>query len=248
MPSLPNARSLHRKVAIVTGASGGIGKAIAKHFVAEGAQVVLTDLAENKDLMAELGPSAVFLVHDVSDESAWKEVVAQTLEQFGKVDILVNNAGVFSAGTLQETEAKAVELFYRVNQLGTFLGMKAVIESLKEAGAGSIINLSSCVAMRGVAGQFGYSASKWAVRGMTKCAALDLAPYKIRVNAVLPGPTDTPMFNSHTPEHRAAIEALIPFGRVGRPEEVAAAVSFLASDAASYISGSELEVDGAVFA
>ena len=149
---------------------------------------------------------------------------------------------------MQDTDVRQMERLFQINQLGTFLGMQAVIPPFEIAGGGAIVNMSSCVSMRGVAGQFAYCASKWAVRGMTKCAALELATRKIRVNAICPGPIDTPLMAAYTPEQKAQVEGLIPWGRLGHPEEVAAAVAFIASDAASFISGAELEVDGAVFA
>ena len=239
---------LEGKVAIVTGANGGIGSAIAQQFVADGALVVLTDLAQSNSPEASLGDRAIFLKHDVSREHAWSEVVDRTLNRFGKLDILVNAAGIHRHGTMMDTTVASMEALFRVNQLGTFLGMKAVIDAFTDNRQGAIVNISSCLATRGIPGQFAYAASKWAVRGMTKNAALELASLNIRVNAVMPGPTDTPMFRGLPEADQVAIAAMIPFGRVARSEEIAAAVTFLASDAAGYISGAELEVDGAVFA
>jgi 3alpha(or 20beta)-hydroxysteroid dehydrogenase len=239
---------LRDKVAIITGGARGMGAATAKEFVAQGAKVLITDVLDGSSVTGRLGANATFFRHDVSDEQGWSKVIAQTLHLHRRLDILVNNAAVLPIGAVQDTDAAAMNQVFRINQLGTFLGMKAVIETFKSAGAGCIINMSSCVAMRGVAGQFAYAASKWAVRGMTKCAALELAAFKIRVNSVNPGPIDTPLMDVYSKEQKAAIEALIPWGRLGRPEEVAGAVAFLASDAAGFISGAELEVDGAVFA
>jgi 3alpha(or 20beta)-hydroxysteroid dehydrogenase len=245
---MSQAQPLRGKVAIITGGARGMGAATAEQFVAQGANVVITDVLDGSMVAHRLGASATFLRHDVSDEQGWSKVLTQTLKLYGRLDVLVNNAAVLRVGAVQDTDASAMDQAYRINQLGTFFGMRAVIETFKAAGAGCIINMSSCVAMRGVAGQFAYAASKWAVRGMTKCAALELAAFKIRVNSVNPGPIDTPLMESYTKDQKAAIEALIPWGRLGRPEEVAGAVAFLASDAASFISGAELEVDGAVFA
>jgi 3alpha(or 20beta)-hydroxysteroid dehydrogenase len=239
---------LEGKVAIVTGANGGIGFAIAQQFLADGALVVLTDLAQSDSSKASLEDRAIFLEHDVSQEQAWSEVVDRTLNRFGKLDALVNAAGIHRHGTMADTTVASMEALFRVNQLGTFLGMKAVIDALTDSRQGAIVNISSCLATRGIAGQFAYAASKWAVRGMTKNAALGLASLNIRVNAVMPGPTDTPMFRGLPEADQVAIAAMIPFGRVARPEEIATAVAFLASEAAGYISGAELEVDGAVFA
>jgi 3alpha(or 20beta)-hydroxysteroid dehydrogenase len=241
-------RQLSGKFAIITGGARGMGAATARTFVAQGAKVLITDVLDGHSLVEQLGKNAAFLHQDVSEEGTWPDIVAEARKLYGRLDILVNNAAVFRPGSLQSTEAVAVEQSFRINQLGTFFGMRAVVEPFKAAGAGCIVNISSCVAMRGVPGQFAYSASKWAVRGMTKCAALDLAPFKIRVNSVHPGPTDTPMMETYSDEQKAAIRQLIPWGRLGRPEEVAEAIAFLASDAASFISGAELEVDGATFA
>jgi 3alpha(or 20beta)-hydroxysteroid dehydrogenase len=242
------AKPFRNKVAIITGGARGMGAATAEIFVAQGAKVVITDVLDGSGVARRLGANATFLRHNVADEQGWSDVLAQTFKLNERLDVLVNNAAVLRLGAVQDTDASAMLEAFRVNQLGTFLGMKAVIEPFKAAGGGCIINMSSCVAMRGVAGQFAYAASKWAVRGMTKCAALELAAFKIRVNCVSPGPIDTPIMNAYTKEQKAAIEALIPWGRLGRPEEVAGAVAYLASDAASFISGAELEVDGAVFA
>jgi 3alpha(or 20beta)-hydroxysteroid dehydrogenase len=243
-----NPASLEGKVAIVTGANGGIGFAIARQFVAEGALVVLTDVAQSGGTLASLADQSLFLQHDVSQEEAWSKVVELTLNRFGKLDVLVNAAGIHRHGVMTDTTVASMEALFRVNQLGTFLGMKAVIDAFRDNGQGAIVNISSCLATRGVPGQFAYAASKWAVRGMTKNAALELASLNIRVNAVMPGPTDTPMFRGLPEAEQSAIAAMIPFGRVARPDEIAAAVTFLCSEAAGYISGAELEVDGAVFA
>jgi 3alpha(or 20beta)-hydroxysteroid dehydrogenase len=245
---MSQAQPLADKVAIITGGARGMGAAIAEEFVAQGAKVVITDVLDAAPVARRLGANATFFRHDVANEPGWSKLISHTLELHRRLDVLVNNAGVLRVGAVQDTDVAVLDQAFRINQLGTFLGMKAVIETFKASGAGCIINMSSCVAMRGVAGQFAYAASKWAVRGMTKCAALELAAFKIRVNSVNPGPIDTPIMDAYSKEQKAAIEALIPWGRLGRPEEVAAAVAFLASDAASFISGAELAVDGAVFA
>ncbi len=241
-------RPLVGKVALVTGAARGIGAAIVQIFVRQGAKVLATDISQGPESAGDSGRAALFTIHDVSDPQSWSAAIALAEERFGRLDILVNNAGILETGAVQDTDARQMERLFRVNQLGTFLGMQAVIAPFETAGGGVIVNMSSCVAMRGVAGQFAYCASKWAVRGMTKCAALELAARKIRVNVICPGPIDTPLMAAYTPEQKAQVEGLIPWGRLGRPEEVAAAVAFVASDAASFISGAELEVDGAVFA
>jgi 3alpha(or 20beta)-hydroxysteroid dehydrogenase len=185
---------LSGKVAIITGAAGGQGEAEARRFVAEGARVAITDIQERgKQVAAELGDAALFLHHDVSDSAAWTRVVSETLRRFGKLDALVNNAAMFNPKTLVDTSAAELEQHFRVNQLGVFLGMKAVIEPLQATKGGSIVNIASVSAMRAIPGQFAYAASKWAVRGMTGNAAFELARLGIRVNAVYPGLIKTPM-------------------------------------------------------
>lgn len=240
--------SLKGKVAIVTGAARGMGATIAKTLLDKGASVVATDIAPFDG--DTLGSYADLLTarHDVSDQAAWADVAAQAVSRFGRIDALVNNAGVFMAGAMEATDAAQVELAFRVNQLGVFLGMKAVVEHLKAAGGGSIVNIASCVAMRGVSDQFAYAASKWAVRGMTKCAAIELAKHNIRVNSVNPGPTDTPMTSSFGEDHQAFLRSIIPLGRLGAPQDIAHTVAFLLADDAAFISGTEVDVDGALFA
>lgn len=237
--------SLNEKVAIITGAARGQGAAAAHLFAAEGAKVVLTDMnGDGAAVAGKIGSDAFFMQHDVSDEAGWSRVVAAALERFGKIDILVNNAGIYRPATLQNTDTSLFDLHYRVNQLGIFLGMSAVIDAMAKTGKGSIINVASGAAMRGMPGTFAYSATKWAVRGMTKCAAVDLAPLGIRVNSIHPGVIDTPMIEVNGPELNAAFATLIPLRRLGTADEVAALVTFLASDAASYVTGAEITVDG----
>ncbi len=232
------------KTVIVTGAARGQGAAEARLFIAEGANVVATDLLEEGAALArELGPACEFIEHDVSDEAAWARVVSRAMTRFGRVDVLVNNAGVLSTLPLDATEPAEFERVYRVNQLGTFLGMRAVIEPMAERG-GAIVNTSSGAALSGTPGMFAYVASKWALRGMTKSAARDLAKYKIRVNAILPGIIDTAMAAQNSPENLKQFAAMIPFGRFGTPAEIAQLVAFLASDAAQYITGAEFAIDG----
>lgn len=237
--------SLDGKVVIVTGAAGGIGAAIALRLAAEGAAVIATDILPNE---LALSKRIVFIQHDVTDAGGWDAVLAESKAQFGQVNALVNNAGIFVGGDIEATEASALEQAFRINQLGTFLGMKAIVEPLKAAGGGSIVNIASCVSMRGVADQFAYAASKWAVRGMTKCAALDLAKHNIRVNSINPGPTATPMTAAFSVERQAFLKSLIPLGRMGQPSDVATAAAFLIRDDAAYVSGTEIDVDGGVFA
>jgi 3alpha(or 20beta)-hydroxysteroid dehydrogenase len=170
--------------------------------------------------------------------------VSETLRRFGKLDALVNNAAMFNPKTLVDTTAAELEQHFRVNQLGVFLGMKAVIEPLQATKGGSIVNISSVSAMRAIPGQFAYAASKWAVRGMTGNAAFELARLGIRVNAVYPGLIKTPMIAGNSEETNAHFTQYIPLGRIGEANEVAELVAFLVSDAASYINGAEIAADG----
>lgn len=241
---------LSGKVAIITGAAQGMGAAHAKLFVKEGAKVVLTDLLEEKGkkLAEELGSdNTLFVKQDVSNEDDWRNVVKQTKEKFGKVDILVNNAGITTSKTIEETTVADYQKVVNINQLSVFLGMREVFPVMKENGGGSIVNISSFNGI--VGGQIGYTDTKFAVRGMSKAAALEGAAFGIRVNSVHPGAIETPMI--HMEANRAAVEQFIkaiPLQRVAKPEEVSNMVLFLASDESSYSTGSEFIVDGGISA
>ena len=243
---------LDGKVALITGAARGQGEAEARCFVAEGARVMLGDVldADGERVAASLGKAAAYRHHDVSKEDSWAAFVAAARERFGRIDALVNNAGVLHVAPIA---AIALEDYLRVigiNQVGCLLGMKAVIPSLLEAGGGSIVNISSTCGLEGTAGLVAYVSSKFAIRGMTKTAALELGPMKIRVNAICPGGIDTVMGRGgdYATVDTAAVYSALPLGRIGRPEEVASFAAFLASDDASYCTGAEYVVDGGMLA
>jgi len=238
--------SLDGQVAIITGAARGQGEAEARLFAAEGAKVVITDLREDRGrgVAAEIGDAARFIRHDVSREADWKHVVDETLATFGRIDILINNAAISGSTKLEATEPEDYDRVYRVNQFGVYLGMRAVLDTMKAAGGGCIINISSVAGTKGTSTLFPYAAAKWAVRGMTKAAALELARYKIRVNAIVPGVIETEMLND-TPQRMAdVLLQTTPLRRRGMVEEIAGAALYLASPAAGFVTGIDLTVDG----
>ena len=242
---------LDGKVAIVTGGAQGQGAEIARAFVAEGARVVIADVADEpgQALAAELGGQAHFTHHDVSSEESWTAVVADANERFGSVNVLANNAGILRFGDIATGDLADVELMWRINQMGVFLGMRSVVPTMAANGGGSIINASSVEGLAGMAGCSGYAATKWAIRGMTKCAAMELGGKGIRVNSVHPGMIDTPMTRVHGGD--AAMEygaSKVPMRRVGVPQDIAPVYVFLASDESGYMNGAELAVDGGVTA
>jgi 3alpha(or 20beta)-hydroxysteroid dehydrogenase len=237
---------LQNKIIIVTGGARGQGAAEARLFVREGARVIITDVLETQgaQLARELGQdSAVFVRHDVSSETDWQKAL-ETAAALGGLHGLINNAGIYHPATLMETDAALFERHMRINQLGVFLGMKAVVPLMERSGGGAIVNISSVAGLRGSPGAIAYSATKWAVRGMTKAAAIDLAPRGIRVNSIHPGPIDTPMLDARTPEQNARRLEAVPMKRRGTPEEVADLVLFLVSDESRYITGAEVAIDG----
>lgn len=235
------------KVALITGSARGQGEAEARAFASAGAQVVLTDvLDEHGQAVAdELGEAAVFMHHDVTSEGDWTRAVGTALDRFGRIDVLVNNAGIHRVRDLQDEDLEGFSAVISTNLMGAFLGVRSVIKPMASIGGGSIVNVASLAAAVGVQGQASYASAKWGLRGLSRCAALELGRSGIRVNTVLPGPVDTPMLGARD---TGAIGALVPLGRVGRPEEVAAVVVFLASDASSFLTGAEISVDGGMSA
>jgi 3alpha(or 20beta)-hydroxysteroid dehydrogenase len=242
---------LSGKVAVVTGGAQGQGSAIARAFVAEGARVFIADVADDlgKALADELGDNARFRHHDVSDEQSWTDLVEEVNATFGPVNVLANNAGILRFGEIATGSLEDVELMWRVNQMGVFLGMRAVVPTMKANGGGSIINASSVEGLAGMAGCTAYAATKWAIRGMTKCAAMELGGHGIRANSVHPGMIDTPMTRVHGGDVAMEFGASkVPMRRVGHPEDIAPVYVFLASDESGYMNGAELAVDGGVTA
>jgi NAD(P)-dependent dehydrogenase (short-subunit alcohol dehydrogenase family) len=246
---------LEGKVALITGAAKGQGAAEAKLFAKEGASVVLADVAvdDGRKLEATLnesGASALFVKLDVTSLSDWRAAVSAAVEKFGKLDVLVNNAGIYSTVNIEDTDPNEWDRIIDVNLKGVFLGVKACIPAMREAGGGSIVNISSIAGIVGSPRGSAYGASKGGVRQLTKAAAIQNAKDGIRVNSVHPGPVDTDMIagNIGTPQGRANSVSRVPLGRIGTVEDVAYAVLFLASDEASYMTGSELVIDGGVTA
>ena len=238
---------LRGKVILISGGARGQGAAEARLFVAEGAQVVIGDVLEPEGhhIASELGDAATFLRQDVTQEGDWKRVV-DAAEKWAGLHGLVNNAGIYQPRTLMETDTELFEHHMRINQLGCFLGMKTVVPLMERSGGGSIVNISSVAGIRGSPGAIAYSATKWALRGMTRAAAIDMAPRKIRVNSVHPGPIDTEMIKVRTPEQNRQRMQLVPMKRMGTADEVASLVLFLLSDESGYITGAEVAIDGGV--
>jgi 3alpha(or 20beta)-hydroxysteroid dehydrogenase len=243
---------LDGKVALISGGARGQGACEAQLFVAEGARVVIGDVLheEGEKVANELGDAAVYLPLDVTSFEQWKTAVDFATEHFGHLDVLVNNAGLLHSGTIESTSEEDFMRIVAVNQLGAFLGMKAVIGAMRDAGGGSIVNISSVAGMQGVAGVVSYASTKWALRGMTKVAALELGRDGIRVNSVHPGGVDTPMVADPSMDEKSRAEAYgsAPIPRIGQPEEIARLVLFLASDESSFSTGSEFIADGGVSA
>ena len=244
---------LDGKVALITGGARGMGKSHVRHFVAEGARVVFGDVLDDRGeyVAAGLGAQACrYVHHDVTSEADWAAAVATAADAFGRLDVLVNNAGVLKFASIAEMSLDDFRRILEVNAVGCWLGMKAVIEPMKAAGGGSIVNISSIEGFTGAAGLSAYSASKFAVRGMTKVAAQELGRFGIRVNSVHPGGVLTRM----TLEQAATFDRVdgeaflrsLPISRFAEPAEISRLVAFLASDESSYSTGSEFVADGGI--
>ncbi|MBT2364946.1 SDR family oxidoreductase [Streptomyces sp. ISL-10] len=238
---------LDGRVVFITGAARGQGEAEARLFTAEGARVVLADVLDEQGatLAEELG--ALYVHLDVSREDDWTAAVAAAKDAFGGIDGLVNNAGILRFNELVSTPLEEFQLITQVNQVGAFLGIRALAPEIEAAGGGTIVNTASYTALTGMAYVGAYTASKHAILGLTRVAALELAARGIRVNAVCPGAVDTPMSNPDGTDPGAIEElyrTLVPMGRVGRPEEIARLALFLTGEDSSYITGQPFVIDG----
>ena len=248
---------LDGKVALVSGAARGMGQAEARLFAAEGAKVAVCDVRddEGKAVAESIGANAIYQHLDVTSEDEWAAAVAATVGAFGTLNVLVNNAGIAEAAPLAEMTLESYRRVTEVNQTGVFLGMRSVIEPMTAAGGGSILNISSIDGLIGMNNIISYVASKWAVRGMTKTAAMELGPRGIRVNSIHPGFIYTHL-SVEDESHLAATHAILdkhtehltPMGRTGEPEEIARLALFLASEESSYSTGSEFVADGGLIA
>jgi 3alpha(or 20beta)-hydroxysteroid dehydrogenase len=242
---------LDGKVALITGGARGQGAAESALFASEGATVVLSDVLDADGEATARAVGGTYLHHDVTSEQRWAEVVAETIRLHGRIDVLVNNAGIFKTGGILNTTLDDYLRVIQVNQVGVFLGMRAVGQHMVERGGGAIVNISSVAGMQGSPGAVAYGASKWAVRGMTKGAASELGRYGIRVNSIHPGMIETPMLHEIPGIDAGGADRWvrrIPAGRIAEADEVAKLALFLASDDSSYCSGAEFIVDGGMTA
>lgn len=242
---------LDGKVALITGGARGQGAAEAALFASEGATVVVTDVLDADGAATARACGGTYLHHDVTSESRWDEVVQEVVKAHGRLDVLVNNAGIFKVGGIANTTLDDYMRVIQVNQVGVFLGMRAVSKPMMERGSGAIVNISSIAGMESSPGAVAYGASKWAVRGMTKSAAKELGRYGIRVNSIHPGIIETPMLHEIPAFESGNAERFtrrIPLGRIAEANEVAKLALYLSCDDSSYSSGAEFIVDGGMTA
>lgn len=247
---------LENKVALISGGARGMGAAEAILFSGEGAKVVIGDVLEDEGRQTEAqinesGGECLFLRLDVTSESNWQDAVAATVSRFGKLDILVNNAGIFPLGTVEDTSEDLWDRVMAINAKGVFMGTKHAIPEMRKTGGGSIINISSIAGLIGSRGAAAYGASKGAVRIFTKSTAIQYAADGIRANSVHPGIIETPMSIPTiltTEEQRDTQINRTPLGRIGTADDVASGILFLASDESSFMTGSELVIDGGLTA
>ena len=236
---------LDGKVCLITGAARGQGESEARLFAAEGAIVWLTDVLDDVGERVASDIAGTYRHLDVRDESAWSELVTEIVEAHGQIDALINNAGIFATGRHYEIDAEEFSRVMDVNCLGVFLGMRAVSPTMRDAGSGSIVNISSLAGLRGGVSAFAYHTSKWAVRGMTKAAAVENGRRNVRVNSIHPGLIDTDMMHQLPgAEDEMRLTRRVPLGRAATAQEVANLALYLASDESSYSTGSEFIVDG----
>ena len=240
---------LDGKVALVTGAARGQGAAVARRFVDEGARVVVADVLDDagKVTAGALGDAAYFRHLDVSSEREWASAVEEAVETFGRIDVLVNNAGVLHFAAIEDQTVEDFQRVVSVNQLGTFLGIRAVAPVMKQQGGGSVVNVSSIEGLAGAPFLIAYNATKFAIRGMTKSAALELGPSGIRVNSVHPGLIATDMTIQAAGGDPADLERAcrrVPLKRAGRTDDITGIMTFLASDESAYCTGAEFLVEG----
>ncbi|AVP36040.1 glucose 1-dehydrogenase [Staphylococcus felis] len=242
-------KRLTDKVVIITGGAQGMGKLHAERALSEGAKVVITDINESVGQVTaqSLGEDVLFIQHDVSKASDWQHVVDTVMSRFERIDVLINNAGITYHKSIDDVSLEDYMKIVNINQVSVFLGIKVVSPIMKQQELGSIINISSMNGL--VGGAIGYTDTKFAVRGMTKAAARELSPYNIRVNSVHPGVIQTPMLEEDSVKEAVnAFKKTIPMRRIAQPEEVSNLVCFLASDEASYSTGSEFVIDGGMTA
>jgi 3alpha(or 20beta)-hydroxysteroid dehydrogenase len=241
---------LDGKVALITGAARGQGEAEARLFAAEGARVVLGDVldAEGKRVAESIGAGAIYLHHDVASEESWKTAIGTAVSTWGRLDVLVNNAGILHIAPIAQIELADYMRIVNVNQVGCLLGIKHAIPVMSEGGGGAIVNISSTAGFEGQPGIAAYVSTKWAIRGLTRSAAIECGPLGIRVNSIHPGAINTHMGRGDAKGFEAVdsgnVFKKLPLGRIGEPIEVARLALFLASDDSSYCTGGEYTADG----